>query len=176
MYEKPPNSLSFKYSFNKCADDKSPQSPLEPLRSKLGMTRGGTIGTQTTPSPHDKTISGLPVIKPRLIRQMNTFPSTMSQNQPTYFRDNNNYIHSSDDPASNRSLLLQQQTVFPVNPLSPIEYEASLECNCEASSRHHYRSTTRNVHDYGSIHRNINPRQQLYQGETFVLNEKSYFI
>ena len=181
--ERTPNSLPLKHLPYRIENDPSPQSPLASLRAKIGLLKGGTVGTQTSPPPHspyEKTSSGLPVIKPRLVSPRNSPPPSLMLPPSSYLPMMNNISPHQRFVNSNSPLLQNHgQTMFPAYRN---QFDYSAECNCGSSVggmtyQNHYRPHSQ-IQDYGSMQResHMMPRHQVYQGETFVLNEKNYFI
>uniref|UniRef100_A0AC34F4V0 Uncharacterized protein n=1 Tax=Panagrolaimus sp. ES5 TaxID=591445 RepID=A0AC34F4V0_9BILA len=191
-----PNRSTHGYSLPEI--DQSPQSPLGPLRGKIGMNR---TSSQTTSS-------GAPVIKPHLINHSRaTSPIYFTPKPQNYHLQQQYYHHHSHNqqqqpPSSSHQYLHYQQPQQSTNQRQrPIDASSSLlrayphphysprtrslgyeaECNCSVHPNNNtvfYRQPT--SVDYGSVQQRETPitheSSQLYQGETFVLNERNYFI
>uniref|UniRef100_A0AC34QVB3 Uncharacterized protein n=1 Tax=Panagrolaimus sp. JU765 TaxID=591449 RepID=A0AC34QVB3_9BILA len=159
----------------KIEDESTPQSPLAPLRAKIGMLRGGSVGTQTSPPPHigyEITSTGLPIIKPRLMSPIPNgnvspsffmFPSTSPNYIPTMNHFSTHHFSNICSP-----MLHPDQTTFSSNRRLSMEPERRCSCGNRytvSQNQTHFRTSLGQIQDYGSMQREQHflPRQQLYQ-------------
>ena len=139
----------------------------------------------TRQTTHQTTSSGAPIIKPHLISTPSvTSPIYFNPKQQNYHVQHYHHPHSHLQPPINRQCHVDASSsllrAYPYPHYSPrtksLGYEA--ECSCAIPSNAVYYRQPTSI-DYGSVQREPHappPGSQVYQGETFVLNEKNYFI
>uniref|UniRef100_A0A7E4W879 Conserved plasma membrane protein n=1 Tax=Panagrellus redivivus TaxID=6233 RepID=A0A7E4W879_PANRE len=147
-----------------------PQSPILPLRGKIGMYKVDQSYNSCTHSPHmnqSRVMSPLPAIQMNSHSHGHHYPYPSHQSSP-------HLHHSNQRIVDVHSPLLQTYNTAPPPALDDIKCECGNVVSYQQYRQQQPRTPPSSSYDYGSVQRS--PLSQVYQGETFVLNEKNYFI